>query len=328
MSKIDLSKVSMSGFDDIFANNTDEIPAIMVALTELHEFTGHPFRVIDDQLADLIESIKENGVLEPGIVRPRKKGGYEIISGHRRRRACELAGLKEMPVRVMDYSDDEATIVMVDTNIHRENILPSEKAYSYVMKFEALKHQGKGGGRTLEALSESAGDGEKTIQRYIWLSRLNNDLMELVDGGMMPLMAGVELSFLTKEYQEWVVDVLSDNHIEKITLAQAAAIRAKAKEMGNTFYVSDIIQILMPAKKEKPKKFRFRQNRITDYFPPDTDSEKIEDTIYELLEVWQKHKKHALFLDINAKQEQPEIQIPGQINLEDFVADGQADSQG
>ncbi len=220
MNKIDLSNVSMSGFDDIFNNNTDEVPAIKVALSELHELKNHPFHVVDEQLKDLVDSIKEQGVLEQGIVRPRKKGGYEIISGHRRRRACELAGLTEMPVRVMEYSDDEATIIMVDSNLHREVILPSEKAYSYAMKFEALKHQGKGGGKTLENLSESLGEGEKTIQRYIWLSRLDNRLMGLVDTGNIPLMAGVEISFLPEKYQKLIFQSIDMGRINTVSLLE------------------------------------------------------------------------------------------------------------
>ena len=293
--KIDLSNVSMSGFDDIFGNNAENIPVIKVALSELHEFFGHPFRVIDEQLTELVDSIKESGVLEPGIVRPRKKGGYEIISGHRRKRACELAGLKEMPVRVMDYSDDEAVIIMVDANIHRDVILPSEKAYSYAMKFEAMKHQGKSGGKTLEELSDSHGEGEKTIQRYIWLSRLDNRLMGLVDTNKIPLMAGVELSFLPWEYQELIFQSIDTGRINTVSLAQASAIRAKYKERGAYFDEMDLSTIPFPQKEVKQKPFKFKKNRVTEFFPPETSSEEMEEVIYKLLEEWKNSRTHEAF---------------------------------
>lgn len=290
MSKIDLSNVSLSGFDDIFNNNTDEVPAVKVPISELYEFKNHPFRVVDEDLAELIASIKDNGVLEPAIVRTRKKGGYELISGHRRKRACELSGITEMPVRVMDYTDDDATIIMVDSNIHREVILPSEKAKSYAMRYNAVKHRGKAGGNTLENLSELLGESAKTIQRYIQLSRLNNGLMSLVDANLIPFSAGVEVSFLTLEQQGWLLDCINDNHVSKVSLTQAGAIRNKAKELGKDFAISNIIEILVPQRVEKPKVFKFKQNRVADYFPPETSSEEIEKTIYELLEKWKANR--------------------------------------
>ncbi len=296
MSKIDLSNISMSGYDDIFSSETNEVPAIKVALTELHEFKNHPFRVVDEDLEELVESIREQGVLEPGIVRPRIKGGYEIISGHRRRRACEIAGITEMPVRVMDYDDDVATIIMVDSNIHRDKILPSEKAHAYSMKFEKLKHQGKGGGKTLEKLSESSGETPKMIQRYIGLARLNDALLGLVDSNMIPLMAGYELSFLSKESQKWLAEVLEEHNIGKISLAQAAEIHNKSKEKD--FAPSDIVETLLPVKAVKPKPFKFKQNKVNDYFKADTAQEKIETTIYDLLDIWNKNKDNDLFKNV------------------------------
>lgn len=289
MSKIDLSNVSMSGFDDIFTNNTDEIPAIKVALADLHEFKDHPFRVVDEQLTELVESIKEKGVLEPGIVRPRKKGGYEIISGHRRRRACELAGLTEMPVRVMDYSDDDATIIMVDSNLHREEILPSEKAKSYAMKFNAMKHQGRGGGKSLEIMSDSLGDGTKTIQRYIWLARLIEGLMGLVDEGVIPFMAGVDLSFLEPTYQYLVLQWIESGKIKTVTVAQAKEIHTRIGNNGSSFGQKDLEDVFFSdgsPETVKPKPFKFKKNRVSEYFPPDTSSEEIEEVIYSLLEKW------------------------------------------
>jgi len=175
--KSSADKIQLSSFDDLFGPEIDAGTGeqiIQVPLENLHAFKNHPFRVMDDEkMQETLESIKEHGVLVPGIARPRTEGGYEIIAGHRRKRASELAGLTEMPVIVRDYSDDEATIIMVDSNIQREDILPSEKAKAYKMKFDAMKHQGsKIGGLTLDTIGEKAGESGKTVQRYIWLSRL------------------------------------------------------------------------------------------------------------------------------------------------------------
>lgn len=172
------AKIRLNSYDDLFggvemaagANQVQEIP-----LSDLYEFKGHPFKVLDDEkMQETVESIKNYGVLMPGIARPRSEGGYEIIAGHRRKHGCELAGLSTMPMLVRDYSDDEATIIMVDTNIQREDILPSEKAKAYAMKYEAMKHQGKKGNvSSLDEVGEAAGESGKTVQRYIWLSRLS-----------------------------------------------------------------------------------------------------------------------------------------------------------
>ena len=170
------AKVKLNSFDDLFGTEqpqtgTEQVQEI--ALSELHEFKGHPFKVLDDEkMQETVESVREHGVLMPGIARPMKDGGYEIIAGHRRRHACELVGLTTMPMFIRDYTDDEATIIMVDSNIQREDILPSEKAKAYRMKYDAMKHQGsKEGGLTLGELGEAAGESAKTVQRYIWISR-------------------------------------------------------------------------------------------------------------------------------------------------------------
>ena len=174
------SKVKINSFDDLFGASqapagTEQVREI--PLSELHEFKGHPFKVLDDEkMQETVESIRNYGVLMPGIARPRAGGGYEIIAGHRRKHGCELAGLSTMPMFVRDYSDDEATVIMVDTNIQREDILPSEKARAYAMKYEAMKHQGKkGSGSSLDEVGEAAGESGKTVQRYIWLARLSDD---------------------------------------------------------------------------------------------------------------------------------------------------------
>ena len=182
------SKITLETFDDLFGgsvapeNGVEQI--INAPLAELHTFKAHPFRVEDDEkMEETTESIRQYGVLVPGIARPRAGGGYEIIAGHRRKRGSELAGKTEMPVIVRNYTDDEATIIMVDSNIQREDILPSEKAKAYKMKYEAMKHQGKKSGKnTLDEVGEAAGENAKKVQRYIWLSRLSEGLLAMVDG--------------------------------------------------------------------------------------------------------------------------------------------------
>ena len=195
-------KIKLGGYDALFGETEGE-QIKEVPLSSLHNFNNHPFRVLDDgKMEETVESIRQRGVLVPGIARPRKGGGYEIIAGHRRKHGSELAGKETMPFVVRDYTDDEATVIMVDSNIQREDILPSEKAKAYRMKYDALKHQGKkAGGRTIEEMGEDAGESAKTIQRYLWLSRLSDGLLNLVDRKKLGFMQGVDISFLTEEAQ-------------------------------------------------------------------------------------------------------------------------------
>ena len=197
------AKIRMESFDDLFGGSTVQENGaeqiINAPLADLHTFKNHPFRVEDDEkMEETTESIRQYGVLVPGIARPRAGGGYEIIAGHRRKRGSELAGKTEMPVIVRNYTDDEATIIMVDSNIQREDILPSEKARAYKMKYEAMKHQGKKSGKnTLDEVGEAAGENAKKVQRYIWLSRLTERLLALVDSKKLGFSQGVDISFLT-----------------------------------------------------------------------------------------------------------------------------------
>ena len=204
------AKVKLNSFDDLFGASdmsagTDQVQEI--PLSELYEFKGHPFKVLDDEkMQETVESIRNYGVLMPGIARPREEGGYEIIAGHRRKHGCELAGLSSMPMFIRDYNDDEATVIMVDTNIQREDILPSEKARAY-----AMKHQGKkGNGSSLDEVGEAAGESGKTVQRYIWLARLSDELLDMVDKKKIGLVQGVDISFLTEQAQEWVQFILEE----------------------------------------------------------------------------------------------------------------------
>ena len=169
---------------------------VIAPLIELFDFKDHPFKVLDDEkMEETTESIRQHGVLVPGIARPRTGGGYELIAGHRRKRGSERAGKSEMPIIVRNYTDDEATIIMVDSNIQREDILPSEKAKAYKMKYEAMKHQGKKAGmNTLDKVGEAAGENAKKVQRYIWLSRLSDELLDMVDKKKLGFSQGVDIS--------------------------------------------------------------------------------------------------------------------------------------
>ena len=225
-------KIKLSTYDEMFGTDTfghddqkSEGQIINVPLSELYTFKNHPFKVLDDEkMEETVESVKAHGVLVPGIARPRKGGGYEIISGHRRRRASEIAGKTEMPFMVREYTDDEATIIMVDSNIQREDISISEKAKAYSMKYEAMKHQGAAGGISLEKMSEESGESRKTIQRYICLARLSDELLELVDNKKLGVMQGLEISYLDETQQSIVYKVIEELGCV-ISVEQASRIR-------------------------------------------------------------------------------------------------------
>lgn len=283
------AKIKLEEFDDLFGRPLEQEGAekvIHVPLVELHTFKDHPFQVREDEkMEETTESIREYGVLVPGIARPRAGGGYEIIAGHRRKRGSELAGKTEMPVIVRNYTDDEATIIMVDSNIQREDILPSEKAKAYKMKYEALKHQGKkGGGNTLDEVGEAAGESGKTVQRYIWLSRLSDALLEMVDNKKIGMMQGIDLSFLDRQAQEWVKTVLAATGVSVSTLQSA-----RLKECGRNGELSlSMVQSILSEERPKDRKVTIRQDKISRYFPEEYTSEEIEDVIFVLLEEWKR----------------------------------------
>ena len=283
-------KVKLQSFDSLFGSSPvaeEGNQVILVPLTDLHTFAHHPFRVMDDEkMEELKQSVLKHGVLVPGVVRKRITGGYELIAGHRRKRASELAGLSEMPVIVRNYTEDEATIVMVDSNIQREDILPSEKAKAYKMKFDALKHQGKRAeGTTIEKIGEAAGESGKTVQRYICLARLTDELLELVDKKQLSFLCGVDLSYLSVEQQQWVYAVICSQNL-RISGKQSE--RLKIHAQSGTLTQDRLQQILLEVKKEKPKsrKVTIPVERLNQYFPPNFNEEEIEMVIYELLEQW------------------------------------------
>ncbi len=284
------SKVKINTFDDLFggadivpANGSEQVTE--VALSDLYEFKGHPFKVLDDEkMKETVESIKNYGVLMPGIARPRAEGGYEIIAGHRRKHGCEIAGLATMPMFIRNYTDDEATVIMVDTNIQREDILPSEKAKAYAMKYEAMKHQGKkGNGNSLDEVGEAAGESGKTVQRYIWLARLTDELLELVDKKKLGLVQGVDISFLSEEAQQWVEVVIEDNGVNMSTTQSA-----KLKEYGKKGELTmPMVKLILTEERVKERKLTIKADKLSKYFPEDFSNDEIEDVIYRLLEEWQ-----------------------------------------
>lgn len=279
-------KVRLTSFDDLFGAN--EIAAgetvTSVPISQLHTFRGHPFRVLDDEkMQETVESVKQYGVLMPGIVRPYPAGGYEVIAGHRRWRACELAGLEEMPVIIREMDDDTAVVLMVDTNIQREDILPSERAKAYRMKYEAMKHQGsKGEKYTADAIGEAAGDSGRTVQRYIRLSELAEELLDYVDENKIPMVAGEKLSYLKKEEQAWVVDAIGNSGIFP---SKAQAELWKESSEAGELTEGKVYAVLVRKEKENVN-VTISAKKIRNYFPVEYSREQIEDVIYALLEEW------------------------------------------
>ena len=282
------AKVKLNSFDDLFGSSEMQTAGaeqiINAPLAELHDFKNHPFRVVDDEkMEETTESIRQYGVLVPGIARPRTGGGYELIAGHRRKRGSQRAGKSEMPVIVRNYSDDEATIIMVDSNIQREDILPSEKAKAYKMKYEAMKHQGKKSGKnTLDEVGETAGESAKTVQRYIYLARLSDALLDMVDKKKIGIVQGVELSFLTEQQQGWGQVVLEETGVT-ISTAQAS----KLKEHGkNDELTLPMVRLILTEMKPRERKVTIKADKISRYFPEDYSNEQIENVIYQLLDEW------------------------------------------
>ena len=287
------NRIKLSSYDDMFSAENDgnatseaktvEGQIVEIPLSELHTFENHPFRVVDDEnMEEMVESVKEYGVLVPAIARPRAEGGYELISGHRRKHASELAGKDTMPVIVRDYDNDEAVVIMVDANIQREDILVSERAKAYQMKYEAMKHQGKAQGISLKAMSEQAGESMKTIQRLICIASLDEKLLAMVDEKKLGLRQGVDLSFIPQEQQKIVYEVISEMGV---SLSQEQS--ARIKESSRKGYLNaDFLKDYLSEKKPKPRKVVFNQKKLDNYFTPDMSNEDIEELIVKLLDEW------------------------------------------
>lgn len=291
-------KPSLTSYDDIFSTEASRQQEQIqrLALSKLHPFKDHPFRVLDDdRMMETVESVKEYGVLVPIIARPMPDGGYEIVSGHRRKRACELAGMNEIPAIVRDLDDDEAVIIMVDSNLQRENILPSERAKAYQMKLEAIKHQGERRDLTsrqlvgkLEAadlIGQDTGESGRQIQRILRLNNLEPPLIDKLDAGKLAFTPAVELSYLKPEEQQWL-DTALENTQQTPSLSQAQRMKRESKQ--GTLSEQGIMEIMTENKQTVPAKGSvvLPQEKLTKYFPRSYTTEQMEKVIFKLLDYW------------------------------------------
>ena len=295
--------ISLTSYDDLFETDESRAESQLervqnIPVRELIPFKNHPFKVLDDEaMLRTTESIAEYGVLTPLIARPLDHGGYEIISGHRRAHAAELAGLSEVPVLVRDMDDDAATVLMVDSNLQRENILPSERAFAYRMKLEALNHQGqrsdltsvqveqKSNARSI--LAQEIGSSEATIFRFIRLTNLVPDLLDLVDCKQISFNPAVELSHLSPEEQETFLQAMDEVQAAP-SLSQAQRLKKLAQE-GN-FTMDAAREILNEVKKGDLERVTFRNEQLRRFFPRSYTAQQMQDTIIKLLDQWQKKK--------------------------------------
>lgn len=308
--KKERSNIQLSSYDDIFGNdasagNADAVngdTVVDIPLDELHPFRNHPFKVRDDaDMEKTVESIQEFGVLQPAIVRPDRDGGYEILSGHRRHHASEIAGLQTLPCIVRDLDDDAATILMVDSNLQREEILPSERAWAFKMKLDAMKHQGERRDltssqigtklRSDEVMADEVGVSRNQIARYIRLTNLDPELLQLVDDKLMGFNPAYELSFLNPEQQK---DLLS-----AIDYAQAIPSLSQAQRIKKLALNGEITQegmniILSEEKKQDLDRVTLKHDTLKKYFPKSYTPKQMEDTIIKLLEQWQKKRNRDM----------------------------------
>ena len=297
--------VSLNTYDDIFSTEQsraeDKLEKIReIPLSELHPFKNHPFRVRDDEaMLRTIESVYRNGVLVPAIARPSPDGGYELVAGHRRHHACELVGLETMPVIVRNLDDDEATIQMVDSNLQRETILPSERAYAYKMKLEAMKHQGERRDLTSRQLGEKSqtsvqimakeiGESERQIQRYIRLTELIPELLDMVEQKQIAFNPAVELSFLKPEEQKQLLEAM-DYAQATPSLSQAQRLKKYSQEGKCTLEV--MCTVMDEEKKTDIDRIIIKQDVLRKFFPKSYTPKQMEDTIIRLLEQWQRKKQ-------------------------------------
>lgn len=281
--------------DEEKRENVREIP-----LAEISDFPNHPFKVkADEKMLEMADSVKEHGVLMPALVRPRPEGGYEMVAGHRRKMASELAGKEEMPCLVRNLTDDEATIIMVDSNLQREEVLPSEKAFAYKMKLDAMNRQGKRTDltstpsvskyRTNETLAQQVGESRETIRRYIRLTELIPPILDMVDEGRIAMRPAVELSYLPKESQEELFDTME---MEDCTPSHAQAIKLRRFADTGKLNQDVILSIMSEEKPNQAEQFKMPRKRIEKYFPKGTPSKQMENTIIKALEMYRKRERN------------------------------------
>jgi ParB family chromosome partitioning protein len=305
--KSSAKKIELASVDDLFSTEEGRQDAKLekiqeIPLSELHPFKNHPFKVKDDEaMMETADSIKQYGVLVPAIARPDPEGGYELVAGHRRHRASELAEKETMPVIVRDLDDDAATIIMVDSNLQRESLLPSERAFAYKMKLDAMKHQGERvdltcsqvgnkleGKKSSEILAEQVGQSKNQIFRYIRLTELIPELMDMVDEKKVALNPAYELSFLKKEEQVDLLDAM-DSEQATPSLSQAQRLKKYSQEGHLTL---DMMRVIMgEEKKSDLDRVTFTSDTLRKYFPKSYTPQRMQETIIKLLEAWQKKRQ-------------------------------------
>ena len=303
--KSSAKKIELASVDDLFSTEESRADAqrervLEIPLSELHPFKNHPFKVKDDEaMLETADSIKQYGVLVPAIARPDPEGGYELVAGHRRHRASELAEKETMPVIVRDLDDDAATIIMVDSNLQRESLLPSERAFAYKMKLEAVKHQGARTDLTsrqvgeksqtsIQKVADQAGESQRQVQRFIRLTELIPELLDMVDERKIALNPAYELAFLKKEEQRDVLDAM-DSEQATPSLSQAQRLKKYSQEGHLTL---DMMRVIMgEEKKSDLDRVTFTSDTLRKYFPRSYTPQRMQETIIKLLEAWQKKRQ-------------------------------------
>lgn len=298
----------LTSVDDLFSTQESRDEAklervINLPPGEISDFPNHPFKVrMDEEMQQMAESVKEHGVLVPALVREKPGGGYEMVAGHRRKRAAELAELPEIPCIVRNLTDDEAIIVMVDSNLQRERILPSEKAFAYKMRLEAMKRQAGRPrqenaspvatnftrGRSDKELAELVGEGKDNIRRYIRLTYLLPEILDMVDDGKIALRPAVELSYLAEQEQHFLLDTMFS---EDCTPSHAQAIKMRKFSQEGKLNPDVILSIMQEEKPNQKEQIKIPKERISRYFAPGTPAQKIEDTIIKALELYRKRQR-------------------------------------
>ena len=302
--KSSAKNIVLKSVDDIFQTEENRADAQRervqeIPLDQLKPFRNHPFKVRDDQrMLDTVDSIREYGVLVPAIARPDPEGGYELISGHRRKRGCEMAGLQTMPVIIRNLDDDAAVLVMVDSNIQREELLPSERAFAYKMKLEALKHQGARMDLTScqvgtklradEKLAESVNESARTVQRFIRLTELISELLDMVDERKLTFNPAVEVSYLKRDEQRMLLEAMD---AEQTTPSLSQAQRLKKFSQEGRLTEEAMSAIMSEEKKSEMDKVTLRSDTLYKYFPKSYTPKQMEQTIIRLLDVWQKQRQ-------------------------------------
>ena len=302
--KSSAKNIVLKSVDDIFQTEENRADAQRervqeIPLDQLKPFKNHPFKVRDDQrMLDTVDSIREYGVLVPAIARPDPEGGYELISGHRRKRGCEMAGLQTMPVIIRDLDDDAAVLVMVDSNIQREELLPSERAFAYNMKLEALKHQGARSDLTsrqvvgklemADVVGQNAGESGRQVQRYIRLTELIPELLDMVDERKLAFNPAVEVSYLKRDEQRMLLEAMD---AEQTTPSLSQAQRLKKFSQEGRLTEEAMSAIMSEEKKSEMDKVTLRSDTLYKYFPKSYTPKQMEQTIIRLLDVWQKQRQ-------------------------------------